>query len=173
MRSSRWSWCRSLPDAARRQPVTDLTSARGQLLWSLSPTGADAPSHAELPTLHLDDVSAIPFLVGISGVVAYTLADQLREVGIRMVLGAEAASESARVVRHALRPILMGAAVGSVVAFMSRQVLSSSLYGVRAVDPSTYVGVVLLLLVSGALAAWIPARRASAVDPMRVLSEDA
>lgn len=120
--------------------------------------------------LSLAAVAALLTVVGIYGVVSHVVADQVHEIGIRIALGARAGGESARMVRQALRPVLVGAAIGLVGAWAASGLVESALFGVEPLDPSTYAAVLVLLGVSAALAAWFPARRAAAVDPMRVLT---
>jgi ABC-type antimicrobial peptide transport system permease subunit len=110
-------------------------------------------------------------IVGIYGVVAYVVSDQVREIGLRMALGARAAREESRVVQHALRPVLLGSVLGLIGAYGVQRIVESDLFGVAAFDVPTYVAVLVMLSGASALAAWLPARRAAAVDPARVLNE--
>jgi predicted permease len=110
-------------------------------------------------------------IVGIYGVVAYVVSDQVREIGLRMALGARAGREESRVVQHALKPVLLGSLLGLVGAYVVQRIIESDLFGVTAFDVPTYVGVLVMLSGASALAAWLPARRAAAVDPARVLNE--
>jgi ABC-type antimicrobial peptide transport system permease subunit len=104
--------------------------------------------------------------VGIYGVVAYTVAQRSKEIGIRMALGAQGSSVLKMVMGAALRLALLGVGIGLVGAFAVTAALRSSLYGVSATDPVTFAAVSLLLLGIAALASWAPARRATRVDPM-------
>ena len=104
--------------------------------------------------------------VGIYGVVSYSVARRTREIGIRLALGAEPQSVRRLVQRNAMRMILAGAAAGVLGAVVLSRVLQGMLYGVSSTDPSTFVAVVLLLVVVAWLASYLPARRTTRVDPM-------
>jgi putative ABC transport system permease protein len=110
-------------------------------------------------------------IVGIYGVVAYVVSDQVREIGLRMALGARSAGEESRVVLHALKPVVLGSLLGLLGAYAVQTVLESELFGVEAFDAPTYLVVLVMLTGASAAAAWLPARRAATVDPARVLSE--
>ena len=117
-------------------------------------------------------IAGVLAMVGISGVVAHFLSEQTRDVGIRMALGAAAGREVGRVVRQAFVPTVVGVAVGVGVALPASTVMRSFLFGIEPIDPLTYLGVTGLLLATALLAAWIPARRTAAVDPVRVLKSE-
>jgi predicted permease len=108
-------------------------------------------------------------LVGLYGVVSYAVASRTREVGIRMSFGASAGEMVQMLTAAGLRLVLIGAALGVVLALAGGQVLSSLLFGVAAVDPITFVGVPVLFVCVSAIAAYLPARRASRIDPVRAL----
>jgi len=107
--------------------------------------------------------------VGIYGVLAYTVSRRRHEIGVRMALGAKRTDILRLVVGQGMVLTSIGAAMGVAGALVVTRFLSTLLYGVRATDPATFVGVVLLLLAVGALACWIPARRAMRVDPIVAL----
>jgi len=100
------------------------------------------------------------------GVVAYTVAQRTREVGIRMALGAERGDVVRLMLEYGALRATLGIAVGFVVAILATRALATMLVGISADDPLTYVGVALLLGVTALAASWIPARRAAKVDPM-------
>jgi len=104
--------------------------------------------------------------VGIYGVVAYSVAQRSKEIGIRMALGAQGSSVLKMVVGSGLRLALLGVGIGLVGAFAVTQALQRTLYGVSATDPLTFAAVSGLLLGIAALASWAPALRATRVDPM-------
>jgi putative ABC transport system permease protein len=104
--------------------------------------------------------------VGIYGVVAYSVAQRAREIGIRMALGAQGSSVLRMVVGSGLRLALLGVGIGLLGAFAMTQALRKALYQVSATDPATFLGVAALLLAIAAVASWAPARRATRVDPM-------
>jgi putative ABC transport system permease protein len=104
--------------------------------------------------------------IGLYGTTAYDVVQRTRELGIRSALGAGRADLLWDVLRHAVRVVAVGAAVGVVVALAVSRVLSSLLFEVSATDPGVFVAITLLLLVVGAAAGFLPARRATRVDPM-------
>jgi len=106
---------------------------------------------------------------GLYGVVAFSVARRVREVGIRMSLGADSGSVIKMVLKGAMGLVLTGAAIGLVLTAGLTQLISQFLYGVSAVDPVTFVGVPLVLASVALLAAFLPARRASRVDPVEAL----
>jgi ABC-type antimicrobial peptide transport system permease subunit len=108
--------------------------------------------------------------LGIYGVLSYTVSRRTQELGIRMALGASARMLQGRVVARTLMMAAIGVAIGWVGALALSRLIGSLLFGVAAVDPLTYAGVTLLLLGIAALAGYFPARRASRIDPMKVLT---
>jgi predicted permease len=103
---------------------------------------------------------------GLYGVVAYTVAQRTREVGIRMALGAERGDVVRLMLGYGALRATLGIAVGFVVAIVATRALATMLVGISADDPLTYVGVAALLAITAIVASWIPARRAAKVDPM-------
>lgn len=108
-------------------------------------------------------------LVGIYGVIAYSVAQRRREIGIRMALGAQRGSVSGMFVRHGLWLALTGILTGLGAAAALTQKMESLLFGVKPIDLPTYASVALALTAAVLLASYIPARRASAVDPIETL----
>ena len=108
-------------------------------------------------------------LVGIYGVMAYTVSRRTREIGIRMAIGAQREDVSRMIVRQGLRLTAGGLAVGMLSALgLSRQI-TSQLFGVQPADPATLASVLALMVVVSLAAAYLPARRAARVDPLMVL----
>jgi putative ABC transport system permease protein len=108
-------------------------------------------------------------IIGIYGVIAYAVTQRTREIGIRMALGAQPAGLKQMFVRHGLLLAGIGAAIGLAAAAALTRLMSSLLFGVTALDPLTYAAVALLLIAAAALASYLPARRATAVDPVEAL----
>jgi len=107
--------------------------------------------------------------VGLYGVLAYVVAGRTKEIGVRMALGSTSDAVQKMVVLQGLRVVTIGVVVGIVVAVASTRVLSTMLYGTSALDPLVFVATSLTLLAVGALASYVPARRASLVDPVESL----
>ncbi len=110
--------------------------------------------------------------VGVHGVLSYTVAQRTREIGIRMALGADRRSVGALVVSQGARLTAGGLAAGLVGGLVLSRALVSLLFGVRASDPLTFAGVTLVLGGVALFACWLPAWRASRVDPMVALRAD-
>jgi putative ABC transport system permease protein len=107
--------------------------------------------------------------VGIYGVTSYSVSQRTHEIGIRMALGARELDVLRLVVGHGLTLAVIGLALGVAGALVLTRFLASMLYGIRPTDPLTYLGVCLLLTAVAIVASYIPARRASKVDPMEAL----
>lgn len=107
--------------------------------------------------------------VGIYGVIAYSVSQRTREIGIRMALGAQRQELTGLFVRHGLRLTVIGVAVGLIAAFASMRLLSSLLYKVSPVDLITYGAVSVGLIATALLASYLPSRRAATVDPVEAL----
>ncbi len=110
--------------------------------------------------------------VGIYSVLSYTVRRRVREIGIRMALGASHSDVLGMVVVDGMKPILLGVAIGFAAALALGRVVSSLLYGVHATDPLTLALVALLLVTVGLLATVVPAYRATRVEPIRTLREE-
>jgi putative ABC transport system permease protein len=111
-------------------------------------------------------------IVGTYGVISYTVAQRLRELGIRIALGASPGSVVGLVVRHAATLAAVGIGIGLVAAVTLSRFAASLLYGVRATDPTAYVVAASVLGAVAALAAALPARRATRVDPVVTLRDE-
>jgi putative ABC transport system permease protein len=107
--------------------------------------------------------------IGIYGVMAYSVAERTREIGIRMAMGAQAQDVLKLVLKQGAAVTLMGIGLGLVAALAVTRVISSFLFGVSATDPITFAGIALLLGVVALVACYIPARRATKIDPMIAL----
>jgi putative ABC transport system permease protein len=111
-------------------------------------------------------VGLILVTVGVYSVVSYTVSQQHREIGIRMALGASAASVRGLVMMGGMRFIVIGVGVGLVAALALTRLLKSQIYGVTAYDPLTLLAVVVILAFVGLSACYLPSRRATRVDPL-------
>ena len=111
-------------------------------------------------------------VIGLYGLIAYDVARRAREIGIRLALGASRGDVLRLVLRQGLGLTLAGLAAGAAGAALLTRYLGSLLFETRPLDPTTYTAVAVILLGAGLLACWIPARRALAVDPMRVLRSE-
>ncbi len=107
--------------------------------------------------------------IGLYGVIAYTALRRMREIGLRLALGAQRSDIRALIVGQGMRLLLVGLSLGALGAFASSRLLHSFLFEVNAADPAIYLAVSLLLALAAGIACWLPARRASRVDPMITL----
>jgi putative ABC transport system permease protein len=114
-------------------------------------------------------VAMILAAIGIYGVIAYSVTQRTREIGIRMALGAQKTQMLGMVLRQSLTLVVIGITIGFVVALAATRVMGTLLYGVGANDLSIYATVIFLLATAALLASYIPARRAMKVDPMVAL----
>ncbi len=108
-------------------------------------------------------------LVGIYGVISYSVTQRTREIGIRMALGAEPGSVMRLILQHGLNLAAVGVAIGVAASLGLTRLMSSLLFGVSATDPLTFAGVAVLLIAVSVAACYVPARRAMKVDPMVAL----
>jgi predicted permease len=111
-------------------------------------------------------------VVGIYGVISYAVTERTREIGIRLALGAQHAALKRMFVRSGLGLATIGVVCGLAAAAGVTRLMSTLLYGVGAIDPATYAAVSLALVLAAAVASYIPARRATAVDPIESLRAD-
>jgi predicted permease len=148
-------------------PVAELRTLRESLDGSLLP--------AKLAGLLLGAFGLLGLLlasIGLYGVVAFNVVQRTRELGIRMALGARASDVVALVVGYGARLLLVGLALGLVLALAFARFVRGFLYGLSPSDPVTYAGVALVLAAIALVASWLPARRAARVDPMIALREE-
>jgi len=146
------------------QPVFQL-----QTLEEAQGTGMAPQRLATLLLGGFASVALLMALVGVYGVVAYSVAQRTREIGLRVALGATEHQVLKLVLRQAIRLLCLGVGTGLTGALALTRALSGLLYGVRATDPPTFIAVSLLLGGAVLLASYIPARRATKVDPMVAL----
>jgi predicted permease len=110
--------------------------------------------------------------VGLYGVITYSVANRTRELGVRMALEASSGSILRMVLRESLGPIVIGLIIGVPLAIAGARLSSAILYGIPPMDALTFAGAISILMLAGAVAAFVPARRACAIDPMRVLRHE-
>jgi predicted permease len=107
--------------------------------------------------------------LGIYGVISYSVNQRTQEIGIRMALGASARDLQARIILQTLGLAAMGMLLGTVASWILARALSSLLFGVTSTDPVTFLGMLATLTAVAAIAGYLPARRASRIDPMAAL----
>jgi predicted permease len=110
--------------------------------------------------------------VGIYGVLSYTVRRRVREIGIRMALGATGSDVLKLVVSDGMKPILVGVAIGLAAALALSRLISSLIFGVRPTDPLTFSAVAVLLVAVGIVANIVPAYRATRIEPVRTLRDE-
>ena len=114
-------------------------------------------------------IGLILVTIGVYSVLAYTTARRTQEIGIRMALGAEGSHVLRMVIRMGLRLVAIGVGIGLIVSLALGRVIATQLWGVSAYDPWTLASVPALLVLTGLVACWLPARRAARVDPLVAL----
>ena len=185
MPPSAWDWIGRTMDVVVRTrgaaiPVTELRSAVAKVapgvpIYNVSTMQQQVSSHLEqshFDTFLLTVFAATALLlsaVGIYGVLSYTVVQRTRDIGIRMALGATQRKIAREVLGHGLLLIAVGIAVGISGALSGARLIRSLLYGVQPTDVVTFLVVSLLLAVVALIACYVPARRASRVDPMVAL----
>jgi putative ABC transport system permease protein len=162
----------SLADAAKKamleidrdQPLYRVKTMEGVL--------ADSVADRRFPMLILTAFASTALLLsmlGVYGVVSYTIAQRTHEIGIRVALGAQSLQALRLVIGQGMKLVMFGIAIGMVAAFALTRLMQALLFGVSATDPQTFTLIALLLSSVALLACWIPARRATKVDPMVAL----
>jgi ABC-type antimicrobial peptide transport system permease subunit len=108
-------------------------------------------------------------MLGLYGVMNYSMSQRSHEIGIRMAVGARPSQVLQLVIREGMRLCLIGAVVGVVLASLVMQLAASVLFGVRSNDLATCAGATFILMALALVAIWLPARRASRIDPIEAL----
>jgi predicted permease len=158
---------RAIADADPRLPVADIASMNDVVSQSLG--------HRRFSMMLLTIFAFVALAltcVGIYGVASYSVSQRTREIGVRIALGAQPGSVVRLVVGQGIRPALIGLTVGLVLALLVSRVIASMLFGTSPRDPLSVSIVAGLLTTVTAIATWLPARRASRVDPVEALRAD-
>jgi len=155
---------RTVAGLNRDVPVSNVATMQG---W-MADAAAGPRSTASLFSIFAALALALG-AVGIYGVISYSVARRTREIGIRLALGADRRRVLGLIVGQSARLALFGVAIGWAAALALARAMSSLLYGVGAADPVTYAGVAVLLVLVALAASYIPARRATRVDPLVAL----
>jgi predicted permease len=148
-------------------PVVDVLSMDDVVAQSMSPEKFNLLLLASFAGLAL-----LLAAVGIYGVLSYTVRRRVREIGIRMALGASHSDVLKMVVADGMKPILIGIGVGLAAALALSRLIASLIFGVQPTDPLTFTAVTLVLISVGILANILPAYRATRIEPVRTLREE-
>lgn len=145
-------------------PLTDVKTMQEHMRLPLAPAKLFASLSSAFAVLAM-----LLTAIGLYGVMAYVVGSRTREIGIRMALGAQIGGVRKLIIGQGMRLALTGIALGLIAAFAATRVLTSLLYGVSATDPITFIGVAVLLAGVALFACYIPAQRATKVDPLDAL----
>ncbi len=148
-------------------PLFDVTTLKNHMRLALFPARVAA---TVLGVFGL--VALLLSAIGIYGITSYAVSQRTHEIGIRMALGAQLRDVLRLVLNHGLKLTLIGAALGLVGAYLATRAITAVLYGVSATDPLTFVSVSVLLIGVALLACYVPARRATKVDPLIALRNE-
>ncbi len=148
-------------------PVTDVHTMRDLIGLQLA-----APRFTTILLSAFAGLALVLTVVGLYGVMAYSVARRTREIGVRLALGAQRGSVLTMVLRQAAMLVGIGMALGLVATLVATPVLKSMLYGTGARNPVVLAGVCALVAVTGLVAAYLPAFRAASVDPMKALRSE-
>jgi len=148
-------------------PVVDVMSMEQRLAESVAPRRFQMLLFGAFAI-----VALVIAMVGIYGVISYAVSQRTHEIGIRMALGAQASDVLRMVVWRGMRLALIGVALGVAAALALTRVMKNLLFNVSATDPATFALITLLLVGVALIASYIPAQRATKVDPLQALRHD-
>jgi predicted permease len=152
-----WSYDTSLPLADQNTVVYYYTKSMARTSFTLVMVGVAGA------------MALLLGVVGIYGVISYSVTQRTKEIGIRMALGAQKGTIVGMFVRDGLQLTGIGIGCGLVVSFAAMRLMRSLLFGVSPYDPATYIAIALGIFATAWVACWLPSRRAAAVNPMRAL----
>ncbi len=178
---------RAAPDQTSPAGLANLSAAIRNQVLALAPNEpinpivtmdkrlSDSVAQRRYQTLLLGIFAAVALIiatVGIYGVISYAVSQRTHEIGIRMALGAQTSDVLKLMLRQGMGLTLIGVAIGLAAALALTRVMKSLLFNVSATDPATFVCITLLLVIVAILAIYIPARRATKVDPLMALRHE-
>jgi ABC-type antimicrobial peptide transport system permease subunit len=144
-------------------------------VFTMAGLASDSMVQLSFTMLTLGVVSVLAIVlgaVGLYGVLSYVVSQRTREIGVRMALGATARVVRRQVVSQGMKVVGIGVLIGLAGAYASTKILSTMLFGVKPVDPIIFGAMSAMMIGTGILASYLPARRASTVDPMEALRSD-
>jgi putative ABC transport system permease protein len=151
----------------RSVPVTDIQTMEDVI------AGANARPRFTLVLLATFAALALVLAaVGIYGVISYAVSRRTHEIGVRVALGASPATVVSLIIAQSMRVVAVGVAIGLAGALVASRLMTQLVYGVRVTDPTTYAGVAALLAAVALVASYIPARRATRIDPLVAMRAD-
>jgi len=165
----------SLADQVRRQVMKEDPEQAVSNIASMDQVLSDSIASRRFSAALLGTLAVLGLLlasVGVYGVISYGVSQRVREIGIRMALGARQVDVLALVVGQGMKLLLLGVATGTFLALLLTPVMSNLLFGVKPDDPVTFAGSAVFLALIGVLACYIPARRATNVDPVVALRSE-
>jgi putative ABC transport system permease protein len=117
-------------------------------------------------------IAAVLAIVGVSGVLRYSVVQRTHEIGLRLALGAEQQAIVRMIISHAVLLVIVGVIIGLAGSSVLARLMASVLYGVRPIDPLTYVAVTVLIVAAALIAAYLPAHRTVRLDAMKALRHE-
>ena len=144
----------------------------GTLEGYISQWSYAGPRFAFMLIMIFASIGLILVTIGVYSVLAYTTAQRTQEIGIRMALGAEGSDVLVMIIRMGLRLVAIGVGIGLLASVALGKIIRTQLWGVSPYDPWTLTCVPIVLLITGLLACWLPARRAARIDPLVALRHE-